>query len=363
MLVQRVLMPGSGRESWTLLGDDGGVVEPAERYLAYLTALERSPNTVRAYAISLRLWFELLEHAATSRDRAGVEDVARFVAWLRAPAGNVIVLPDGSGARGPATVSRYLAGVFGFYDHHARTGLGVAAELVSWRRIGRGSYKPFLHHVTKGRPIPVRPVKLHVARRAPRTLEPGQIVAILAACEHLRDRFLLSLLAGTGMRAGQALGLRHADFVSRKREVHIVPRAGNANKARAKVRSATVIPVSTPLVRLYSEYMHTEYGGIDSGYVFVNLFGGDAGRAMTYSAVHDLIGRIAARTGISFTAHMLRHSHATGMVRQGVPVEVVARLLTHRSPATTSQTYVHLDAADIREALSRAGVWQEKGSG
>ena len=39
MLVQRVLMPGSGRESWTLLGDDGEVVEPAERYLAYLTAV------------------------------------------------------------------------------------------------------------------------------------------------------------------------------------------------------------------------------------------------------------------------------------------------------------------------------------
>src|SRR5579859_414558 len=158
VLVQRVLMPGSGRESWTLLGDDGGVVEPAERYLAYLAAIERSPNTVRAYAVSLKLWFEFLQHASVSWDEAGVEDVARFVAWLRAPAGNVVVLAGGSGAREPATVNRYLAGVFCFYDHHARTGLGAAAELVSWRRISRGSYKPFLHHVTKGRPIPVRPV-------------------------------------------------------------------------------------------------------------------------------------------------------------------------------------------------------------
>jgi integrase len=256
-------------------------------------------------------------------------------------------------------VNRYLAGVFGFYDHHARTGLQVAAELVSWRRVSRGSYKPFLHHVTKGRPVPVRPVKLPVPRRVPRTLEPEQMVAILAACEHLRDRFLLSLLAETGMRAGQALGLRHADFVSRKREVHIVPRADNANGARAKVRSAAVLPVSAPLVRLYSEYMHAEYGDIDSDYVFVNLFGGRAGAAMTYTTVHKLIGRIAARTGVGFTAHTLRHSHATDMIRRGVPIEVVARLLTHRSSTTTSQTYVHLDAADIRQALRRAGVWQE----
>ena len=248
----------------------------------------------------------------------------------------------------------------GPFQSATATGLAVAAGLVSLRRASRGSYKPFLHHVTKGRPIPARPVKLHVPQRSPRTLEAGQIVAILAACEHLRDRFLLSLLAETGMRIGQALGLRHADFVSRRREVHIVPRADNANRVRAKLRSATVIPVSTPLVRLYSEYMHTEYGDIDSDYVFVNLFGGQAGAAMTYSAVHKLIGRIAARTGVSFTAHMLRHSHATDMVRQGVPVEVVARLLTHRSPATTSQTYVHLGAADIREALRRAGAWQNE---
>ena len=199
-----------------------------------------------------------------------------------------------------------------------------------------------------------------MTRRAPRALDAGQVAAILAACEHLRDRFLLALLAGTGMRIGQALGLRHAGFVSRDREVRIVPRAGNANGARAKLREAAVIPVSTPLVRLYSEYMHTEYGGIDSDYVFVNLFGGRVGAAMTYPAVHQLIGRIAARTGIGFTAHMLRHSHATGMVRRGVPIEVVARLLTHTSSTTTSQTYVHLDAADIREALRRSGVWQEE---
>jgi hypothetical protein len=49
MLVQRVLLPATRRESWTVLGDDGPV-QPVERYLAYLTDIERSPNTVRAYA-------------------------------------------------------------------------------------------------------------------------------------------------------------------------------------------------------------------------------------------------------------------------------------------------------------------------
>jgi integrase len=360
-LVQRVVMPVTGAVSWTVLDDAGAVVEPAERFLAYLSALERSPNTVRAYATSLKLWFEFLGQVDVSWAEVGAEDVARFVAWLRAPAENVIVLDTGSARRSAATVNRHLAAVFGFYDHHARSGVGVATELVAWRRVSRGSYKPFLHHVTKGRPIPTRPVKLIVSRRAPRVLDAEEVVAILAACERLRDRFLLALLAETGMRVGQALGLRHADFVSRKREVRIVPRPDNANGARAKLREAATIPMSTPLVRLYSEYMYVEYGDVDSDYVFVNLWAGKVGHPLSYPAVHELIGRIRARTGIVFTAHMLRHTHATDLIRRGVPIEVVAKLLTHRSSTTTSQTYIHLDQADIRDALLRAGVWDDNG--
>ena len=80
------------------------------------------------------------------------------------------------------------------------------------------------------------------------------MLAIVCACEHLRDRFFVSLLAETGMRVGQALGLRHSDFVSHRREVHIVPRDDNQNGARAKTIDRATLPVSTGLVRLYSAY-------------------------------------------------------------------------------------------------------------
>ena len=101
------------------------------------------------------------------RTRAEIDDVAEFVRWLRAPAGNVIVLDDSAARRSEATVNRHLAAVFGFYDFHARAGVRLAESLVAWRRVPRGSFKPFLHHVTKGRPIPTRPVKLRVPRRLP----------------------------------------------------------------------------------------------------------------------------------------------------------------------------------------------------
>lgn len=353
-------MPTTGTTSWTVLADDGSLIEPVEVYLSYLAALERSPNTQRAYATSLKLWFEFLARVDVEWTKVGVDDVARFVAWLRAPADNVIVLETGCGLRSAATVNRHLAAVFGFYEHHARAGVAVAAELTVWRRVGRGTYKPFLHHVTAGRPIPTRPVKLLVPRRVPRTLSAEQLVTVLAAPQRARDRFLLALLAETGMRIGQALGLRHSDFVSRAKQVRIVPRPDNTNGARAKLRSVAVIPVTAGLVRCYSDYVHSDYGDIDSDYVFVNLWGGRIGAPLTYATVHKLIGRIRACTGIDFTVHMLRHTHATELIRSGVAIEVVARLLTHRSSTTTSQIYVHLDVADVRTALQRAGVWDQE---
>jgi integrase/recombinase XerD len=52
--VQRVLSSVVGVESWTVLGEDGAPIGPVEGFLAYLSGIERSPNTVKAYAHDLR---------------------------------------------------------------------------------------------------------------------------------------------------------------------------------------------------------------------------------------------------------------------------------------------------------------------
>lgn len=362
MKAQRVVLPVTSVESWTVVDGDFVTVEPAERYLAYLAAIERSPNTVRAYAQSLGLWLEFLELRDVDWASAAVEDVSGFVTWLRAPAANVIVLDASASRRAESTVNRHLAAVFGFYDFHARNGVALAESLVAWRRVPRGSFKPFLHHVTKGRPVPTRSVKLTVPRRIPVTLSVEEVAVILAACCRLRDRFLFALLAETGIRVGQALGLRHSDLVSRRRELRIVPRDDNVNGARAKTRTVTTVPVSAALVRLYSDYMHTEYGDLDSDYVFVNLFSQPFGRPLRYDAVAKLVGRLRARTGIEFTPHVLRHTRATDLIRSGVPIEIVSVMLTHRSVVTTADTYIHLGVDDVRAELVRAGVWSADGA-
>ena len=76
---------------------------------------------------------------------------------------------------------------------------------------------------------------------------------------------------------------------------------------------------------------------------------------MGYPAVYDLVRRLRERTGIDFDPHWCRHSAATRMLRDGVPVEVVSKLLGHASVMTTLSVYGHLTAEDARRALQKAG--------
>src|SRR3546814_16319241 len=85
MLVVKVLSPHSPRESFTVLGDDDVPVAPVERYLKYLPDIERSPNTIKAYAHDLKDWFTFLAGRAREWQSVIVADVGALVAWLRLP--------------------------------------------------------------------------------------------------------------------------------------------------------------------------------------------------------------------------------------------------------------------------------------
>jgi site-specific recombinase XerD len=84
-LVQKVAQPGSRVESWTVLGEDDIPVEPVERYLSYLSAIERSPNTVKAYAHDLKDFFCFLADRDLDWREVRLDDIGEFVAWLRLP--------------------------------------------------------------------------------------------------------------------------------------------------------------------------------------------------------------------------------------------------------------------------------------
>ncbi len=81
------------------------------------------------------------------------------------------------------------------------------------------------------------------------------------------------------------------------------PAAGAPARARSKGGARGSVPVPGELIRLWSDYMHSEYGELDSDFVFVNLWEGEIGRPLSYAAVDKLVGRTRRRVGFHFTAH------------------------------------------------------------
>lgn len=365
MLVQRVVLPGSGRESWTVLGDDDVPVEPIERYLAFLSDIEKSPNTVKAYAHDLKDWFVFLTAGGLDWREVRLEDVGEFVAWLRLPpasrSGQVAVLPSVIAHCSEATVNRKLSALSAFYQHAARHGVDLGELMLAWQPTrGRAmAWKPFLHHISKSNPTVGRAVSLKVTRKHPRVLTAGEAQAILNACERLRDRLLFALLHDSGIRIGEALGLRHEDIAAAECQITIRARL-NGNGARVKSGLTRTIPVSPELVRLFGDYLHEEYGDLDSDYVFVNLWAEPRGHPLTYPAVYDLVRRLRRRTGIDFDPHWWRHTYATRLLRDGAPVEVVSKLLGHASITTTMSFYGHLSVEDARACLEQAGWFTDR---
>jgi len=163
MLAQQVVMPSSVESATLVL--EGVVVEPVERILSHLTSIERSPNTVKAYAHDLQDSFVYLG----SRDLQW-SSVRRFLAWLRLPAeartGRVALLLWVEGSLSARTVNQRLWALTSFYEFHQRHGIDVGELLTRRRPGGRGgSWQPFLAHLGS-RPERHRTIALRAERRA-----------------------------------------------------------------------------------------------------------------------------------------------------------------------------------------------------
>jgi integrase/recombinase XerD len=278
--------------------------------------------------------------------------VADFVAWLRRG-----TAPDSKSksstqrVRSEATVNLILAAVSAFYEYQERLGVTGASPMSNASAGARRPYKAFLHHASKNRPGRSRSLKLTTPKRISRTLTAEQVQELIDACRRRRDRFLVYLLCQTGMRIGQALGLRHEDVRSYDNEIEITPRI-NANGARTKARDPYVVHVSKPLTELYADYLIHEHPATGSDYVFVNCWAGRPGRPMAYATVIDLFRRLSKKTGIKVRPHLLRHTHARDLIRSGMDTAYVQKRLGHAQIQTTITTYAHLADDDLQAAYN-----------
>jgi integrase len=239
-----------------------------------------------------------------------------------------------------------------------------------------------LAHLNAGMPTaPSSLVRVRKTRRRdrPPILLPRQIQAILDGCAlwdderggwvgNLRDRFLFALLADSGMRIGEVLGLRISDFVMGQGatpHVEIVPREDNANGARVKMMRARRVYVGSDLERLYADYLtHLALRAAELGMpissdgpLFVNLQRPPLLAALREGTVRDKVDALKRRAigPADWSAHWFRHSHATALLLAGTPDWVVSRRLGHAHVQTTLDLYGWVSED---EALRAAANWK-----
>jgi site-specific recombinase XerD len=284
--------------------------DPDVESFLLLLAARRSPRTVDAYRRDLASFASSLQGPVGA---ASTEDVEAWLAGMRAS------------GRAPSTLARRLAAVRSYFRH--LTLIGVRADNPASSIAG-----------------PRRP------RTVPRTLSPAEAERLVEAAvgttpRAMRDRALVELLYGAGLRVSEAVGLVKAAVDLEQRVVRVV---GKGGKER-------LVPLGRPAAEALRRYLALGRPHLDHRHrpdLFLNARGG----ALTRSGVFLVLRRLADRAGLEpgrVHPHLLRHSFATHLVEGGADLRSVEEMLGHADVGTTER-YTHVSDRHRREAYFRA---------
>lgn len=188
-----------------------------------------------------------------------------------------------------------------------------------------------------------------------RVLSESELARLLAAPDRatalgLRDRAMLELLYSSGLRIGElaALDLTDVDLTSGI----LVVRSGKGAKSRLVPFGQSAASALTRYIRDGRPQLLTSPR---VAALFIASKAKGRGRRMWTCSIADRIALAAEAAGIErpVTAHMLRHSFATHLLRAGASVRHVQEMLGHARIDTT-EIYTHLAIADVAEAHARS---------
>ncbi|MDV3000222.1 MAG: hypothetical protein N5P05_001828 [Chroococcopsis gigantea SAG 12.99] len=191
--VQKGFLPDSNQQVYTVLGDDYLPIEPVGKYLHYLDSLERSVNTLSTYAYNLKLYWEFLGDKQLDWREINLETLSEFIHWLRNPNKGVVCLQAQVSKRSEKTINLCLTTVCGFYEFHERLGTFEGIDAYRYQLQRGGKYKSFLHHISKGKEVKTRLLKVKEPKTFPGCLTREQVNTLVEACNNLRDKFLGSI--------------------------------------------------------------------------------------------------------------------------------------------------------------------------
>jgi integrase/recombinase XerD len=300
-------MPGRGGESGAAVTSRPD--PDLDSFLALL-ATRRAPRTVDAYRRDLA---QLSAWRGGPVVQASTQELERWLAEMRAA------------GIASSTAARRVAAVRSFFRHQMLLGAredNPAAALQLPRR----------------------------ARTLPRTLSPSEAERLIEAAagttpRSMRDRALVELMYGAGLRVSEATGLhrRSVDLDDR-----IVRALGKGSKER-------IVPLGRPAVEALRRYIAMGRPHLDRRTrpeLFLNARGGPLTRAGAFL----ILRRLAEKAGLEplrVHPHLLRHSFATHLLEGGADLRSVQEMLGHADLSTT-ELYTHVSNRRRRELYFRA---------
>ena len=275
-----------------------------------LLAARRAPRTVDAYRRDLAA---LADHLGKSPADATTEEIESWLADLRAR------------GQAPSSIARRAAAARAFYRHLVLLGLRVdnpASEIELPRR----------------------------RARLPRTLSPAEVERLIGAANgttprSLRDRALVELLYGAGLRVSEAVGLERGGVDLDNRLVRCV---GKGDKER-------IVPLGREAADALRRYLSRGRPYLDRRHrpdLFLNAQGG----ALTRAGAFLILRRLAEKAGLDpkrVHPHILRHSFATHLLEGGADLRSVQEMLGHADLGTT-ELYTHVSDRRRRDTYFSA---------
>lgn len=275
----------------------------------YYLKVERglSPNTVKAYTADIEGFYEFLRHRGVTLRDASSSDISDYI----------ISVSDYLSKRSQA---RLLSSLNSFFDYLVSEGerKDNPSSAVDSPKLGK--YLPVV-------------------------LSVEEVRAILKAAPNERDRAILEVLYGCGLRVSEVCSLKISEVYLKDMFVKVM---GKGSKER-------LVPMAPSTASAIIDYLSVRPES-DAGcedVLFLNRFG----RALSRVAVFKMVKSVALVAGVdkNLSPHTFRHSFATHLIENGADLRVVQEMLGHESILTT-EIYTHVDSAtwqrEIKEIIS-----------
>ncbi len=271
-------------------GSSEALITDYEQHLSLERGL--SANTVAAYASDIR---QLVREGAVELRSVTARDLTTHISRLIAA------------GRKPSSVSRSISAFRRFFRWTVARSIRTDNPADSLRAPRLAQYRPD-------------------------TLTPEEIERVLTEATKTRsphrDRAIIELLYGSGLRISELLALRRQDF---EFEAGFIRVLGKGNKQR-------LVPMGEYARAAVQSYLTRQSGS--SAW----LFAGPTGQPYSRVAIWKLIQRLVTKAGITraVSPHTFRHSFATHLLIGGADLRVVQEMLGH-ADITTTERYTHLD--------------------